>query len=211
MSADVRNVFHCHLSVDQVFRAEIKRYPRLQQFGSDGKYFTQAEIRAVVAYARDRGIRVAPEFNIPGHSTSWVVGYPELASAPGPYSIGRTWGVFEATLDPSREETFTFLDGFLEEMAQLFPDPYFHIGGDEVNARQWNQSAKIQAFARQRQFQDANAIQAYFNQRIQNILQKHGKIMIGWDEVLHPGLPKGIVIQSWRGQAALADAAAKGF
>ena len=205
------NVFHWHLSDDQGFRAESKHFPKLHELGSDGKYYTQTEIRDIVVYAADRGIRVIPEFDIPAHSTSWVVGYPELASAPGPYTIGRTWGVFEPTLDPSREETFTFLDAFLGEMTQLFPDPYFHIGGDEVNAKQWNASPRIQAFAREHQLKDAHAIQAYFNQRLLKILQKYNKIMIGWDEILHPELPTASVIQSWRGPASLADAASKGY
>ena len=102
----------------------------------------------MVEYARDRGIRVVPEFDIPGHTTSWLVGYPELASAPGPYEMQRRWGIFEPTLDPTREEIYQFLDRFLGEMAALFPDPYFHIGGDEVEDAQWKQSAAIQAFAR---------------------------------------------------------------
>lgn len=211
MTAVKLNVFHWHLSEDQGFRVESKRFPRLQESGSDGNYYTQDQIRQVVAYARDRGIRVVPEFDIPGHTTSWLVGYPELASAPGPYTIGRTWGVFEPVMDPSREETYAFLDAFLGEMAQLFPDPYFHIGGDEVNASQWNQSATIQAFAKEHQLKDAHALQAYFNQRILKLLEKYGKTMIGWDEILHPDLPTNSVIQSWRGQASLADAASKGY
>lgn len=205
------NVFHWHLSDDQGFRVESKRFPKLHELGSDGKYYTQSEIRDIIAYAADRGIRVIPEFDVPAHSTSWVVGYPELASAPGPYTIGRTWGVFEPTLDPSREETFTFLDGFIGEMTELFPDLYFHIGGDEVNAKQWNASAHIQAFAREHQLKDAHAIQAYFNQRLLKILQKYNKTMIGWDEILHPDLPTASVIQSWRGPASLADAALRGY
>jgi hexosaminidase len=211
MAAVKLNVFHWHLSDDQGFRAESRRFPRLQQFGSDGSFYTQAEIRHVVAYARDRGIRVVPEFDIPGHTTSWLVGYPELASAPGPYSIGRTWGIYDGTLDPTREETYDFLDAFLGEMTQLFPDPYFHIGGDEVNGRQWNQSATIQAFAKEHKLEGARGLQVYFNQRIQKLLQKYGKIMVGWDEVLHPDLPTDTVVQSWRGQASLAEAAAKGY
>jgi hexosaminidase len=211
MAAVKLNVFHWHLSDDQGFRVESRRFPRLQQLGSDGNFYTQADIRHVVAYARDRGIRVVPEFDIPGHTNSWLVGYPELASAPGPYSIGRTWGVYDPTMDPTREETYEFLDAFLGEMTQLFPDPYFHIGGDEVNGRQWGQSSSIQAFAKEHKLEGTRGLQVYFNQRIQKLLQKYGKIMVGWDEVLHPDLPTDTVVQSWRGQASLAEAASKGY
>jgi hexosaminidase len=211
MAAVKLNVFHWHLSEDQGFRVESKRFPKLHQEGSDGLYYTQDEIRGVVAYARDRGIRVVPEFDIPGHTTAWLVGYPELGTNPGPYEIGRKWGVYENALDPSREETYAFLDAFFEEMTALFPDPYFHIGGDEVVAKQWNASPRVQAWAKQNNLSDAHAIQAFFNQRVQKLLQKRGKILIGWDEVLHPDLPRDIVVQSWRGQKALAEAAAKGY
>jgi hexosaminidase len=211
MAAVKLNVFHWHLSEDQGFRVESKRFPKLQQEGSDGLFYTQDEISGVVAYARDRGIRVVPEFDIPGHTTAWLVGYPELGTIPGPYEIGRKWGVYENALDPSREETYAFLDAFFEEMTALFPDPYFHIGGDEVAARQWNASARVQAFAKQNNLKDAHAIQAYFNQRVQKLLQKRGKILIGWDEVLHPDLPRDIVVQSWRGQKSLAEAATQGY
>ena len=211
MAAVKLNVFHWHLSEDQGFRVESKRFPKLQQEGSDGLFYTQDEISGVVAYARDRGIRVVPEFDIPGHTTAWLVGYPELGTIPGPYEIGRKWGVYENALDPSREETYAFLDAFFEEMTALFPDPYFHIGGDEVVARQWNASARVQAFAKQNNLKDAHAIQAYFNQRVQKLLQKRGKILIGWDEVLHPDLPRDIVVQSWRGQKSLAEAATQGY
>jgi hexosaminidase len=211
MAAVKLNVFHWHLSDDQGFRAESRRFPRLQQLGSDGNFYTQADIRHLVAYARDRGIRVVPEFDIPGHTNSWLVGYPELASAPGPYSIGRTWGVYDGAMDPTREETYEFLDAFLGEMTQLFPDPYFHIGGDEVNGKQWSQSSSIQAFAKQHNLEGARGLQAYFNQRIQKLLRRYGKIMVGWDEVLHPDLPADTVVQSWRGQASLAEAASRGY
>jgi hexosaminidase len=211
MAAVKLNVFHWHLSDDQGFRAESRLFPRLQQLGSDGDFYTQADIRHVVAYARDRGIRVVSEFDMPGHTNSWLVGYPELASAPGPYSIGRTWGVYDGTMDPTREETYEFLDTFLGEMTQLFPDPYFHIGGDEVNGRQWDQSAAIQTFAKQHKLEGSRDLQVYFNQRIQKLLRKYGKIMVGWDEVLHPDLPADTVVQSWRGQASLAEAASQGY
>ena len=167
MAAVKLNVFHWHLSDDQGFRAESRRFPRLQQLGSDGNFYTQADIRHLVAYASDRGIRVVPEFDMPGHTNSWLVGYPELASAPGPYSIGRTWGVYDGAMDPTREETYEFLDAFLGEMTQLFPDPYFHIGGDEVNGKQSSQSSSIQAFAKEHNLEGTRGLQAYFNQRIQ--------------------------------------------
>ena len=210
MAAVKLNVLHWHLSDDQGFRVESKRFPRLQQLGSDGHFYTQDEVRHIIVYARDRGIRVVPEFDIPGHTTSWFVGYPDLASAPGPYAIERSWGIFQPTMDPSREETFQFLDTFLGEMAGLFPDRYFHVGGDEVDPTQWMQSASIQAFARARHFQMPDQLQAYFIHRVEQILKKYGKTMVGWDEVLNPDLESGTVIQSWRGPAALADAAKKG-
>src|SRR5206468_12737891 len=108
------------------------RYPKLHQQGSDGRFYTQDQVKDVIAYARDRGIRVMPEFDMPGHTTAWLVGHPELASAPGPFQIVRTWGVFDDGLDPTREEVYTFLDGFLGEMAALYPVAHMHIGGDEV-------------------------------------------------------------------------------
>jgi hexosaminidase len=210
MAAVKLNVLHWHLSDDQGFRVESKRFPKLQQLGSDGHFYTQDQVRHIIAYARDRGIRVVPEFDIPGHTTSWFVGYPELASAPGPYSIERSWGIFQPTMDPSREETYKFLDKFLGEMTALFPDQYFHVGGDEVDPTQWKQSASIQAFARAHHLKTPDDLQAYFIQRAEGLVKKYGKTMIGWDEVLNPELQTDTVIQSWRGQAALASAAKKG-
>ncbi len=148
MAAVKLNVLHWHLSEDQGFRVESKRFPRLQELGSDGKYYTQQEIVDVVSYARARGIRVIPEFDMPGHTTSWFVGYPEFASAPGPYAIERKFGVFDPSFDPTREEVYRFIDEFIGEMAPLFPDPYWHIGGDEVTGRQWNSNIRIQKFMR---------------------------------------------------------------
>jgi hexosaminidase len=211
MAAVKLNVFHWHLSDDQGFRVESKRFPKLQQLGSDGLYYTQEQVREVIAYARDRGIRVVPEFDIPGHTTSWLVGYPELASAPGPYQIERNWGVFDPTMDPTRESTYQFLDAFTGEMTALFPDAFFHIGGDEVTGKQWKSSARIRAFMRKNRLKTIEDLQAYFNQRLQRVVAKYGKRMQGWDEILDPDLPKDIVIQSWRGQKSLAEAARHGF
>ena len=211
MAAVKLNVFHWHLSDNQGFRVESKKFPKLQEMGSDGLYYTQEEVREVIAYARDRGIRVIPEFDMPGHSTAWFVGYPELASGPGPYQIERKWGVFDPAMDPTEERTYKFLDKFIGEMAALFPDKYFHIGGDEVNGKQWDANPKIQAFMHSHALKNNQELQAYFNQRVQKIVSKHGKIMIGWDEVLNPDLAKDVVVQSWRGQDSLAQAAKQGY
>jgi hexosaminidase len=211
MAAVKLNVFHWHLSDDQGFRAESKLYPKLQQSGSDGNYYTQDQMREVVAYAAARGIRVVPEFDIPGHTLSWLVGYPELAAGAGPFEIGRHFGVFDPVLDPTREAIYTFLDGFIGEMAGLFPDPFFHVGGDEVNGKAWSQSEQVQAFAKAHDLKDTLALQTYFNQRVLKILQRHRKNMVGWDEILGPDLPRDAVIQSWRGADSLADAATKGY
>jgi hexosaminidase len=211
MAAVKLNVFHWHLSDNQGFRVESRTFPKLQEMGSDGLFYTQDDVREVIAYARDRGIRVVPEFDMPGHTTAWFVGYPELASAPGPYQIERKWGVFDPAMDPTEESTYKFLDKLIGEMGALFPDHYFHIGGDEVNGKQWDANPKIQEFMRTHEFKSDADLQAYFNQHVQEIVARHGKIMIGWDEVLRPDLPKDIVIQSWRGQASLADASRQGF
>lgn len=211
MAAVKMNVFHWHLSDNQGFRVESKRFPKLSAMGSDGQFYTQDQIRDVIAYAHDRGIRVVPEFDMPGHSTAWFVGYPELASAPGPYQIERGVGVFDPAMDPTQEQTYKFLEEFIAEMAKLFPDAYFHIGGDEVNGKQWDANPKIQAFIHAHGMKSNQDLQAYFNQRVQKIVAKNQKIMVGWDEVLNPNLPKTIVIHSWRGQKSLADAARQGY
>jgi len=211
MAAVKLNVLHWHLSENQGFRVESKRFPKLQGMGSDGLFYTQDQVRAVIAYARDRGIRVVPEFDLPGHSTAWFAGYPELASAPGPYSVERKWGVFDPAMDPTRESTYKFLDTFIGEMAALFPDQFFHIGGDEVNGKQWDANPRIQGFMRAHKLKNNAGLQAYFNTRVQKLVANHGKTMEGWDEILRPDLPKSIVIQSWRGQKSLADAARQGY
>jgi hexosaminidase len=211
MAAVKLNVFHWHLTEDQGFRIESKLYPKLTGMGSDGLFYTQVEAREIVAYARERGIRVVPEFDMPGHTKSWFVGYPELASAPRPYTIRREFGVEDAAMDPTRESTYTFLDSFVGEMAQIFPDPYMHIGGDESDGVQWKANPKIQEFMRAHSLKDAVALQAYFNQRLFKILEKHKKRMVGWDEILNPSLPKNAAIQSWRGAKSLSDAAKLGY
>ena len=211
MAAVKMNVFHWHLSEDQGFRIESKLYPKLAGMGSDGLYYTQEQAKEVVAYARARGIRVVPEFDMPGHSLSWFVGYPEISSGPGPYKIRREFGIADEAMDPTRDSTYKFLDGFVGEMATIFPDPYLHIGGDETNGVQWKANPRIVEFMQKHDMKDTAALQAYFNQHLLKILEKHHKHMIGWDEVLNPGLPKDVVVQSWRGIESLAAGAKQGY
>jgi hexosaminidase len=211
MAAVKMNVFHWHLTEDQGFRVESKVFPKLHQLGSDGMFYTQAQIRDVIEYAAERGIRVMPEFDIPGHSTSWFVAYPEFSSAPGTYGIERKYGVFGQAFNPADERIYPFFDAFLKEMSALFPDPYLHIGGDEVEGHQWDANPAIQAFKKKNGLADNGALQAYFNKRLLKILTKYGKKMVGWDEVFQPGLPNDIVIQSWSGPKALVEAAQKGY
>jgi hexosaminidase len=211
MAAVKMNVFHWHLSDDQGFRIESKLYPKLTGMGSDGQFYTQEQAKEVVAYASALGIRVVPEFDMPGHSTAWAVGYPELASAAGPFTIERRFGVFDVVMDPTRETTYAFLDKFIGEMAEIFPDAYLHIGGDENNGTEWKRNPRIQAFMHDHSLKDTAALQAYFNKRLLPILTKHGKKMIGWDEVLTPDLPKDVVVQSWRGVDSLAAGAKQGY
>ena len=207
MAAVKMNVLHWHLSDDQGFRVETKKFPKLTGMGSDGLFYTQEEIHEFIAYAHDRGIRVIPEFDIPGHSRSWFLGYPELSSGTGPYTLEDG----DPIMDPTQESTYKFLEKFIAEMAKLFPDAYFHIGGDEVDGKQWNANPKIQAFIHAHGMKNNQDLQAYFNQRLQKIVAKNHKIMVGWDEILHPDLPKTITVQSWRGQKSLAEAAKQGY
>ncbi len=211
MAAVKLNVLHWHLSDDQGVRVESKKYPRLQKYGSDGMFYTQAEVRDVIGYARNRGIRIVPEFDMPGHATSWLAAYPKLGAGSGQYAITRGNGVLSDLIDPTKEYTYRFLDGFVGEMAALFPDEYFHIGGDEVDPKQWNANPEIQAFMRKHHLANSTQLHGYFNQRLLKIVSKHHKHMEGWDEILQPELPKNIVIQSWRGQQSLWQAARQGF
>jgi len=211
MEAVKMDVFHWHISDNQGFRAESKKLPKLHGAGSGGAYYTQNEIRELIAYARDRGIRVVAEFDMPGHSSSWFVGYPEIASTPGPFKIEEEWGVMDPAMDPTNEKTYKFLDIFIGEMTKLFPDHYFHIGGDEVNGKAWDANPKIQEFKKAHNYKSNDELQTYFSQRVQKLVNKHGKAAIGWDEIFVPGAPKDIVIHSWRGSKALAAAAKEGY
>lgn len=218
MAAVKLNVLHWHLTDDQGFRVESKFFPRLQTVGStDGLFYTQAEVREVLAYAAARGIRVVPEFDLPSHTTSWIVAYPRLASNDSVYAPYTRWNTTNVAIDPTRETTYTFLDSLLTEMTALFPDPYFHAGGDENDGRNWRRTPRIVAYMQAHgmmnadgQTVDKHQLQTYFNRRVLALLQPHGKTMIGWDEILGPDLPKEVVIQSWRGKKGLNEAARLG-
>lgn len=211
MAAVKYNVLHWHLSDDQGFRVESRRFPRLTGQGSDGQFYTQAEIRQVIAFAAARGIRVLPEFDMPAHTTSWLVGYPFLGSAPGPYHLARRFGVHDAVMDPTRASTYRFLDGFFAEMTELFPDAYFHIGGDENRGTAWNDNPRIQAYMRRHRIANDHDLQAMFNRRIEPLVRRQGKKMMGWEEILNPHLPHDIVVEAWLSVGALAKIVERGY
>jgi hexosaminidase len=211
MAAAKLNVFHWHLSDDQSFRAESKKFPRLTEVASEGEFYTQDQLREVVAYARARGIRVVPEFDMPGHGSSWILAYPELAPAAPIKTLPVVYGMPTAVLDPTRKSTYKFINTLVDEMGHIFPDAYFHIGGDEVRGEAWLADPQIGAFMKKKGYTKPAELQAWFNQQLEEILKKQNKKMIGWDEILDPALPKTILIQSWRGEASLSEGARQGY
>ncbi|MDN3659421.1 family 20 glycosylhydrolase [Ferruginibacter paludis] len=211
MAAVKMNVLHLHLCNDQGFRVESKVFPRLQQVASDGIYYTQEDIKTIIKYASQRGIRVVPEFVVPAHTTAILTAYPELASVKRNYSLQRYFGVFDPVLDPTNEKVYPFLEKLFTEMASLFPDEYFHIGGDENTGKDWEAVPHIKKFMQTHGMKTTMDLQTYFNQRLLPIIRKAGKKMMGWDEVFHPGLPKEIVIQSWRGNESFYSSVKQGY
>lgn len=194
------NVLHWHLSDDQGFRVEVKSLSNLHERASDGMYYTQEQIRDIVNYADERGIRVVPEFDVPGHATAILTAYPEFASNLNlRYSLERNSGIFDPTLDPTNEEVYSFLDTLFKEVAPLFPDPYFHIGGDENEGKHWDENSQIQRFMTENEIPDNHELQTYFNIRLEKILQRYGKKLMGWEEIMTPNMPKTALIHSWRG------------
>ncbi len=213
------NRFHWHLTDDQGWRIEIKRYPKLQEIAAwrdetlighyrdtpdrydgirHGGYYTQDEIREVVAYATLRGVTIIPEIEMPGHSLALLSAYPELACTPGPFKAATTWGVFDDVLCPS-EETFTFLQNVLDEVMELFPSTYIHIGGDECPKTRWKESAFCQDLMKAKGLKDEHELQSYFIQRIEKYLNSKGRNIIGWNEILEGGLAPNATVMSWQG------------
>ncbi|MFM7194856.1 MAG: family 20 glycosylhydrolase, partial [Bacteroidota bacterium] len=211
MASVKMNVLHLHLSEDQMFGIESKIFPRLTQLGAEGNFFTQEEMKKIIAAADQRGIRIVPEFDVPGHCTAMLRAYPELAAIPRDYPLQRYFGIFDPALDVTKPYTYEFLDKLFGEMAALFPDEYFHIGGDENTGEDWKRSPGISAYMRERGMKDYRELQTEFMQKLLPIVQKHGKKMMGWDEIYFPGIPKEIMIHSWRGRESLVDGAKKGY
>lgn len=194
------NVFHWHLSDDQGFRVETKSLPKLVSMASDGQFYTQAQIKDIVAYADARGIRVVPEFDVPGHGTAFLTAYPELGSKAGiTYGLERNAGIFDPTLDPTNDKTYEFMDTLFKEVTPLFPDVYFHIGGDENEGKHWHENPAIQEFMKEHDLKDNHALQTYFNIKLEKILSKYGKVLMGWEEIMTENMPKTALIHSWRG------------
>jgi hexosaminidase len=201
MASVKMNVFHWHLTDDQGFRIESKVYPKLQELASDGLYYTQDQIKEIVKYASNLGIRVIPEIDVPGHASAILTAYPEQGSKDDyNYAIERFAGVFNPTLNPTKEITYKFLDNLFTEVASLFPDPYFHIGGDENEGKHWDENENIQAFKKEHSLKTNHDLQTYFNIKLEKILNKSGKKLMGWDEIMTPNIPTTAVIHSWRGE-----------
>lgn len=224
------NRFHWHLTDDQGWRIEIKQYPKLQEIAAwrnetlighyreypdrydgtrHGGYYTQDEIREVVAYAAERGVTIIPEIEMPGHAMAALSAYPELACTPGPFEAATTWGVFDDVFCPT-EETFTFLENVLDEVITLFPSPYIHIGGDECPKVRWKESSFCQQLIHDHDLKDEHGLQSYFIRRIETYLNARGKNIIGWDEILEGGLAPNATVMSWRGFSGGIEAAQSG-
>jgi hexosaminidase len=224
------NMFHFHLTDDQGWRIEIKKYPRLTQigawrkesgfgldpkasttYGPDGRYggfYTQDDIREIVAYANARHITVVPEIEMPGHSSAALAAYPELSCTGGPYSPNAEAGIFAGVYCAGEEKTFEFLQNVLAEVCQLFPSQYIHVGGDEVPKDNWKNCPRCQARIKQEGLKDEHELQSYFVHRIEKIVTAQGRTLIGWSEIADGGLAKSAVIMDWIGGAA--EAASSG-
>jgi len=213
------NVFHWHLTEDQGWRIEIKKYPKLTEIGAwrkeandsiYGGFYTQEEIREVVAYAQSRFITVVPEIEMPGHSLASLASYPENSCTGGPFQVTNIWGVHQDIYCAGRDSTFYFLQNILDEVAQLFPGKYIHIGGDEAPKNRWKACPKCQARIKAEGLKDEHELQSYFIKRISNYLHSKGKEVIGWDEILQGGLAPGAIVQSWQSFQGAVEAAKLG-
>ncbi len=222
------NVFHWHLTEDQGWRIEIKKYPKLTEIGSrreaspvlsnseklDGRphdgFYTQEQIREVVDYAASRFVEVVPEIEMPGHSMAALASYPELGCTGGPYRVRTFWGIEEDVYCAGNDRVFEFLEDVLEEVMALFPGRYIHIGGDECPKATWSTCGKCQARIKQERLKNEDELQSYFIKRIETFLNAKGRRIIGWDEILEGGLAPGATVMSWRGMEGGIEAASHG-
>ena len=202
------NVLHWHITEDQGWRIEIKQFPKLTEVGAwrndpvkgrYGGYYTQADIKEIIAYASERGITVVPEIELPGHAQSALAAYPQYSCTGGPFEVETEWGVFKEIYCAGNDSTFWFLENILDEVFHLFPSKYIHIGGDEVPKFRWEHCSKCQNRIKAEGLHDEHELQSYFIQRIQSYLLANGRILIGWDEILEGGLAENAIVQSWRG------------
>jgi hexosaminidase len=214
------NTFHWHLTEDQGWRIEIKKYPKLTEIGSVrketlvghdrnsktydgtpyGGFYTQKEVKEIVAYAAERYITVLPEIEMPGHSLAALAAYPQLGCTGGPYEVGTHWGVFDDVYCAGKEETFAFLQDVVSELLPLFPSQYFHIGGDECPKTRWKKCPLCQKRMKEEGLATEHELQSYFVQRMEKFLNANGKKLIGWDEILEGGLAPNAAVMSWRGE-----------
>lgn len=213
------NTFHWHLTDDQGWRIEIKKYPKLTEVGAwrteaDGSryggFYTQDQIRDIVEYARLRNITVIPEIEMPGHASAALASYPELSCRKQPIAVQNGWGIFKDVFCVGDEFTFEFIENVLDEVTALFPAPYVHIGGDEAPKDRWRESASSQKRLRDENLKDEHELQSYFVKRIQRYLAGKGKTLIGWDEILEGGADRNAIVEVWRGDAEGAKALANG-
>ena len=212
------NVLHLHLTDDQGWRIEIKRYPKLTQIGAwrgegetrHGGFYTKEEIREIVAYASSRHVNVVPEFEMPGHSTAALTAYPQFSCTGGPFRVETNWGIFKDVFCPGKDETYVFIENILREILALFPSKFIHIGGDEVPKDRWKACARCQKRIHDSHLKDEHELQSYFIRHIDKFLTRQGRRLIGWDEILEGGLAPGATVHSWRGmKGAVAAARAK--
>ncbi len=217
------NIFHMHLTDDQGWRVEIKKYPKLTEIGAwrvdyndmgwwgrpaqkpgdkatYGGYFTQDQIREIVQYAADRFITILPEIDVPGHSQAIIASYPEVSCDGKKYFVATGGVAKDNTVCPGKEVTFEFIEDVLNEVLPLFPGNYFHIGGDECNKSQWKKCADCQRRIKKEGLKNEHGLQSYFIKRVEEMVNAHGKILIGWDEILEGGLAPNATVMSWRGE-----------
>lgn len=220
MAAMKMNVFHWHLADNQGWRIEIKKHPKLTELASDGDFYTQEEIATIVKYADERGIMVVPEIDVPGHASALLTAFPEIGSKIDgvPYAVSRKSGIHDATLDPTNPKTYQILAEIFDEICPLFPAAYFHIGGDENNGKEWDANPKIQEFKKKKNLVTSHDLQTYFNMKLVPMLKKHGKQLMGWEEIMTPAMSKEAIIHAWRGvnegmeaAGALVKAAKSGY